>query len=63
MAYAVPIDRICDSPECEKRATYEVRNSRNAVVQRCCWRHAERLVRELSAGEAQRWIRASKEQA
>lgn len=51
MAYAVPTYVECSEGGCTLRSTYEVRNQRNEVVRRCCRRHAEALVRKLSAAE------------
>lgn len=51
MAYAVALETACTETGCKRPATHEVRNQWNETVRRCCRRHADALVRRLSADE------------
>ncbi len=51
MAYANPIAAECTEEGCTRPQEYIVKNRRNEEIRRCCRRHADRLVRRLSAEE------------
>lgn len=43
-AYSVDLDVECSETGCTRRATVEVRNSRNEPIRKTCKRHGELLV-------------------
>jgi hypothetical protein len=57
MAYAIPKDAECTEGGCTRRAEYIVKNNRNETIRECCRRHADALVRRLSAEEDERTSR------